>query len=261
MSAETAATRWLATLTDEEIVLYEQVAAIAHAILGKCFSRQAITPGVTTTEDLEWYYWQCVADLGLEVSFRPFFNTRRSEANRERFGAADRTIRPGDLIHSDVGLKYLRLNSDHQQWAYVLLPGETDAPPGMKALLAEANRLQDVFMSEFRQGLTGNELLNNILTRARREGIPNPRVYSHSLGYYLHEPGLLIGLPWEQEGCPGRGDVKLEHNYTFTMELSVAGPVPEWNDEEIRLGLEEDVVFAADGCRCLDGRQTEFYVV
>lgn len=90
-------------------------------------------------------------------------------------------------------------------------PGESEASGEFKRLVAEGNRLQDVFMAEFRRGLTGNELLRNILVRAGEEGIPNPRVYSHSLGYYLHESGPLVGLPWERvcvhHGtlCGGRG--------------------------------------------------------
>ena len=116
-------------------------------------------------------------------------------------------------------------------------------------------------MAEFKHGLTGNELLENILTRARREGVPSPKVYSHSLGMFLHEPGPLIGLPWEQERCAGRGDVKLEYNESFTMELSVSGNVPEWNNQEVRMGMEEDVVFTREGCRAIDGRQTEFYLI
>jgi hypothetical protein len=127
--------------------------------------------------------------------------------------------------------------------------------------MTEGTRLQDIFMVEFRRGLTGNQLLKNILTRARNEGVPGPKVYSHSLGLFLHEPGPLIGLPWEQEACPGRGDVPLDDNYTFTMELSVAGPVPEWGGQEVRLGLEEDVVFTQGVCRPIHGRQTEFYLV
>lgn len=103
--------------------------------------------------------------------------------------------------------------------------------------------------------------MKNILTRARNEDIPNPRVYSHSLGLFLHEPGPLIGLPWEQECCPGRGDVRLEYNNSFTMELSVVRSLAEWEGQEIRIGLEEAVVFTRDGCRPLDGRQTEFYLV
>jgi Xaa-Pro aminopeptidase len=260
-SAETAATRWLATLTDEEVEVFEHAVHVAHQIIAECYTRKAIVPGVTTVRDLEWYYWQRSADLGLPLSFRPFFNLVRSAAMKEQHGEDDPVIRAGDVIHCDVGIYYLRLCTDHQQVAYVLRPGEHDAPDGLKQIMAEGNRLQDIFMAEFKRGLTGNEMLHNILTRARKAGVPGPRVYSHSLGLYLHEPGPLIGLPWEQERCPGRGDVRLELNNSFTMELSVTGPVAEWNGQEIRLGLEEDVVFTKDGCRPLDGRQTEFYLV
>ena len=260
-SAEPLATRWLATLTDEEIELDEHVVNIAHHLLAECYSRKAIVPGVTTTEDLEWYYWQRCADLGLEVAFKPFFVLVRSEARKSELGQDDRVIRAGDFVRSDVGLRYLRLHSDHQQWAYVLGEGENEAPEGVRKLMAEANRLQDIFMAEFKQGLTGNELLGNILRRARNEGLPDPRVYSHSLGLFLHEPGPLIGLPWEQERCPGRGEVRLEYNESFTMELSVRGKVPEWEGQEVGMGLEEDVVFTREGCRLLDGRQTEFHLV
>lgn len=260
-SAEPLAVRWLATLTDDEIELYEHVVEVAHQLLAECYSRQAITPGVTTTEDLEWYYWQRCAELGLQVAFKPFFVLIRSDAMKKEFGEDDRVIRPGDFVRSDVGIRYLRLHSDHQQWAYVLRDGESQAPEGMRRLMAEANRLQDIFMAEFERELTGNELLHNILERARSEGLRNPRVYSHSLGLFLHEPGPLIGLPWEQERCPGRGDVRLEHNQCFTMELSVRGEVPEWDDEEVVMALEEDVAFTREGCRPIHGRQTEFYLV
>lgn len=261
VSAEPLATRWLATLSDEEITLYEHVVNVAHHLLAECYSRKAIIPGVTTTEDLEWTYWQHCAHLSLEVSFKPSFYLIRSEAMKKKFSAEDRIIRPGDFIRSDVGIRYLRLYTDHQQWAYVRQEGESDVPESMKGLMSEANRLQDIFMAEFEQGLTGNELLKNTLMRARNEGLPNPKVYSHSLGLFLHEPGPLIGLPWEQERCTGRGDVMLEYNSCFAMELSVGGNLPEWGGQEIVMGLEEDVVFTREGCRSLDGRQTGFYLI
>jgi Xaa-Pro aminopeptidase len=261
VSAEPLVTRWLAALTPHEIALYEHVVDVAHHLLAECYSRQAIVPGVTTTRDLEWFYWQRCADLGLPPSFKPFFNLVRSESARQAHGPEDDVIRPGDLIHSDVGIRYLRLTSDHQQCAYVLRPGESDAPAGLKALMAEANRLQDVFMDEFQEGLTGDELLRNILTRARAEGIPNPKVYSHSLGLLLHEPGPLIGLPWEQERNPGRGDVALCEGNCFTMELSVRGPVPEWDGQEALMALEEDVAFTEGRCRPIHGRQMALYLI
>ncbi len=160
-----------------------------------------------------------------------------------------------------MGLKYLHYNTDHQELAYVLRVGETDAPESLKNLMAQANRLQDVFVGEFKTGLSGNEILVNILTRARAEGIPNPRVYSHSLGYFLHEPGPLIGLPWEQENIPGRGDVRLVPMSGFTAELSVTGPVAEWGGQAFRLPLEQDVLFLGDRTVFMDGRQTRFHLI
>ena len=260
-SAEALVTRWLATLSDEELVLYNHVVDLSRSIISECYSRKVIVPGVTTTRDLVWHYWQRCAELGLQVSFEPFFGLVRSDEMRAVYGSDDQVVRPGDLLRCDVGLSYLRLNTDHQQTAYVLREGESDAPAGLKDLFADCARLQGVFMDEFRQGLTGNELLTNILTRARREGIPGAKVYSHSLGHMLHEPGPLIGLPWEQDRCQGRGDVRLEHNYCFTMELCVSGPVPEWGGQVVRLGQEEDVCFTLQGCRPIHGRQTGLYLV
>jgi Xaa-Pro aminopeptidase len=261
VSAEKAATLWGACLTDREIDVFRHVEEIAHHIIADSFSRMTITPGVTTVDDLVWYYWQRAIDLGLEISFRPYFRLIRSESATKLLGAGDKVIRPGDMVHCDVGIKYLRLNSDNQHLAYVLRRGETDAPAGLKALMAQTNRLQDVFMAEFRTGVSGNQLLQNILNRARKEGINTPRVYSHSLGLFLHEPGPLIGLPWEQEKPLPRGEVTLEPNEAFTMELSTDGVVPEWGGQTVRCPMEEPVVFAADRCMTLNGRQTEFYLV
>ena len=260
-SAEPLVTLWAETLLDEEVELMERAAALSRSIIADLFSAKVITVGQTTADDLRWYYWQRVHDLGLRVSFSPFVSIRgRSPKDVEKWGKDDKVIRPGDILHCDVGLKYMRWNSDHQEMAYVLRPGETDAPETFKKLMAEANRLQDVYCGEFKTGLTGNELLGNILKKARELGIPGPRVYSHSLGYFLHEPGPLIGLPWEQVNNVGRGDVKLVPMSAFTAEMSVTGPVPEWG-VDFRVPLEQDILFDGERAFFLAGRQTSFHII
>lgn len=261
-SAEPLVTLWAETLLEEEVDLMERAAALSRSIIADMFSSKVVTPGLTTADDLRWYYWQRVADLGLKVSFSPFVSIRgRSPKDVEKWGKDDKVIRPGDLLHCDVGLKYMRWNSDHQEMAYVLRPGETDAPETFKKLMAEANRLQDIYCGEFEAWLTGNELLDNILKRARELGIPGPRVYSHSLGYFLHEPGPLIGLPWEQVNNVGRGDVILVPMSTFTAEMSVTGPVPEWGGADFRVPLEQDILFDGERAFFLAGRQTAFHII
>ncbi|MCJ7623950.1 MAG: hypothetical protein MUO76_10640, partial [Anaerolineaceae bacterium] len=89
----------------------------------------------------------------------------------------------------------------------------------------------------------------------------SPRIYSHSLGLFLHEPGPLIGLPWEQGSNPGRGDVRLAYNTCFTMELSIEDIVPEWNNQMVRCPTEQDVQFTEDGCQPIDGIQTDFHII
>jgi Xaa-Pro aminopeptidase len=262
-SAEPLATLWSETLLDEEIELMERAQAVSHAIIADMLSNKVVTPGFTTTDDLRWYYWQRAADLGLKVSFSPFVSIRgRHPKDIEKYGKEDKVIRPGDLIHCDVGVKYMRYNSDAQEMAYVLRAGETDAPEIFRKIMAEELRLQDIFCGEFKAGLTGNELLGNILKKAKEAGIPGPRVCSHSLGYFLHEPGPLIGLPWEQVNNPGRGDVKLVPNSCFTAEMSVTAPMPEWGaGAELRLPLEQAIAFTDKGVFFLDGRQTKFHLI
>ncbi|MDH4196614.1 MAG: aminopeptidase P family protein [Candidatus Aminicenantes bacterium] len=261
VSAEPLVTRWAETLIEEEVEIMERAQAISHGIIAEMFSSAVVTPGQTTVDDLRYFYWQRVADLGLKVSFSPFVSIRgRRPEDREKYGKDDKVIRPGDILHCDVGVKYMLWNSDAQEVAYVLRPGETDAPEIFKKQIAEVNRLQDVYCGEFKAGLTGNELLGNVLKKARELGIPGPRIYSHSLGLFLHEPGPLIGLPWEQVNNPGRGDVKLVPMSCFTAEMSITSPVPEWG-VEFRMALEQAVAFLGDRVVFLDGRQTTFHLI
>lgn len=261
VSAETAATRWLETLIDDELQYYPHLVRLTRDVISFCFSPATITPGVTTTDDLEWTFWQYSQSLGLDISFIPFFNIVRRETTKQAYPVEDHVIRPGDLVHCDVGNRYFRLCSDLQEWAYVRRIGEEDAPSGLKNLFTQVKRLQTVFMEEFKTGLTGDEMLKNILNTANARAIPGPRIYSHNLGYYLHEPGPLIGLPWEQVSNPGRGDVKLVENSTFTMELRISDGVPEWDNQMVNFSCEQDVCYTKQGCQVMDGLQQSFYLI
>ena len=261
-SGEKLAILWLETLLDEELHLYRSAVAISHALIAETFSNAVIAPSVTTTDDLVWHYCQRVADLGLEQSFTPSFkiNARDPEVLK-MYPLEDKIIRPGDFLHCDVGLVYLRYNTDTKENAYVLKRGETDVPEGLKKGLAEGNRLQDIFCGEFKEGLTGNQMLTNILNKAKAEGINTPRVYSHNCGLYLHQPGPLIGLPWEQVDTGPRGEVTLVPNSCFTVELSVGMPIPERDGKVIIFALEQNIVFTEKGVSYLDGRQTKFHLI
>lgn len=255
---------WLETRIPTELEVYPQIVRVAHRIIAEGLSERAIQPGVTTTDDLEWWYRERVEGLGLDVWFQPSVDIQRAgaEGRSGDFSGrpGERVIRPGDLLHVDFGITYLRLNTDTQQHAYVLEPGETEAPEGLRRALEVGNRLQDLLTTEFRSGRTGNEILAAALEQAESEGI-DATIYTHPIGFHGHGAGPTIGLWDQQGGVPGTGDYPLYPNTAHSIELNAAVSVPEWDGKEIRVMLEEDALFDGETVRYLDGRQTELHLI
>jgi Xaa-Pro aminopeptidase len=257
--AERLAVGWLERRTPEEIDVYPSIVEITHAIVAEAFSSKVITPGITTTDDVVWWMRQTILDLGLEAWFPPSIDIQAVDQKHDK--KEKRTlIRPGDLLHCDVGFYYLGLATDIQQNAYVLRPGENDAPEGLKAVLADGNRLQDIHAEMMVAGRTGNEILKAALEKAKSEGI-NPSIYTHPLGFHGHAAGPTIGLWDRQEGVPGRGDYELFDDTCYAIELNVKRDVPEWDGQEVRMALEQDGVFTGGKLRFMAGRQTELHLV
>jgi hypothetical protein len=168
-------------------------------------------------------------------------------------------ILPGDLLHVDFGITYLGLNTDTQQHAYVLRPGETNAPEGLNRALKVGNRLQDILTSQFVEGRSGNEILKAAREQAIGEGI-RPSIYTHPIGYHGHAAGPTIGLWDQQGGVPGAGDYPLYSNTAYSIELNATVNIPEWG-KDIRIMLEEDAFFDGNDVRFIDGRQTELWLI
>ncbi|WP_069132308.1 M24 family metallopeptidase [Rhodohalobacter halophilus] len=263
VSAENLAIGWLETRTEEEKVVYSQINRIAHNIVAEGLSERVITPGVTTTEDVQWWYRERIRDLNLTAWFHPSVSVQRSESEEHDGDFSDRAgadvIMPGDLIHIDFGIEYLRLSTDTQRHAYVLRPGETEAPKDLRDALRIGNRLQDILTNEFKTGRSGNDILRSALEKAEAEGI-NATIYTHPIGYQGHGAGPTIGLWDQQGGVPGKGDYPLYPNTAHSIELNVEVEIPEWN-RSIRIMLEEDAMFDGEKTYYIDGRMEELYVI
>jgi len=264
VSGERLAIGWLETRIPEEIHIYPRLCRIAHLIIAKALSTEVIQPGVTSTEDVEWWCRERIRELKLTTWFHPSVSIQRADAP-ERSGSFEskpepKVIQPGDLIHIDFGITYLGLNTDTQQHAYVLKTGEIDAPEGLKKGLATGNRLQDILNSNFKAGRTGNEILALSLQQAKAEGI-EPSIYTHPLGFHGHGAGPAIGMWDQQGGVPGKGDYPMHINTAHSNELNVTVPVPEWGDKKVKIMLEEDILFTEEGVHFIDGRQTELHLI
>lgn len=257
VSAERLAVGWLERRLPEEIEVYDHICAVAHAIIAEAFSRQVITPGITTTADVEWWMWERIRSLGQTTWFDPGISLQRPASSPYKDSPV---IHPGDLLHCDFGIDYLRLKTDTQQHAYVLKPGETEAPAGLRAGLAQGNRLQDILLGEMTEGRTGNQILAAALAKAKSEGL-RPSIYTHPLGFHGHAAGPTIGLWDKQDGVPGPGDYPLYADTVFSIELNVRAAAAEWAGQDVQIALEQDAAFTKGGPRFLDRRQTELILI
>lgn len=265
ISAENLAISWLETRSEKELEIYPMICRMGHMILQEGLSENVVHPGITTTDDVVWALRQKVRDYGLDTWFHPSVSIQRSDKNNNEFLRSfsrrpeHQVILPGDLLHVDFGITYLRLNTDQQQHFYVLKPGETEVPKGIQEAFEKGNRLQDILVGQFKAGKTGNQILADALAQAKAEGI-NGSIYTHPIGLHGHAAGPTIGLWDQQGGVKGQGDYPLYPNTAYSIELFAASEVDEWG-KLVRIMLEEDGVYTKEGFYFLDGRMEEILTI
>jgi len=274
VSAEDLSNEWLETKTLEQLSVYRHVCGVAHDIIAEAFSNRVIVPDVTTTNDVAWWIKQRMRDIGVSCSFFPTVVLQRSMEEREKYDDPDddfridvaprelinTTIRRGDIISVDWGIEYLGLVSDMQNVAYVCKTGEQDAPEGLKQALRNTNRLQDVFLAEFKEGRSGNDVWFDAIRKTRAEGL-RPSIYTHPIGYHGHSGGPSIGSGGTPYEPLTRGEYPIHYNTVYAVELDVVSSVPEWDGQDVIICLEEEGTYTRDGSYFIDGRQTEWYII
>lgn len=265
VSAEEVAIGWLETRTKSEMTVYRNLMRMAHQIIAEGLSEKVIQVGVSTTDDVVWWYRDRIRSLGFTAWFHPTVSIQRKDPESfdhlRSFSERpnQQVIQPGDLLHVDFGITYLRLNTDTQQHAYVLRSTEQEVPEFLTKAFEKGNRVQDILTSHFQTGRSGNEILKGTLDQCKEEGLKGV-IYTHPIGFHGHGAGPTIGLWDQQGGVPGKGDYPLYPHTAYSIELNTAVYIEEW-DKEIRIMLEEDAYFDGTNVYYIDGRQTEIMTV
>ncbi len=261
--AEELVVRWLETRTEEELALYPHIVGIARQVISEAFSTEVITPGATTTEDIAWYIHERFLELQLPIWFHPDVNLQRQGddcGEDSPFCGGQGTVMPGDVLHTDVGICYLKMCTDTQEMAYVPRLGEEVVPKGLAAAMQKGNQWQDGLTGAYKTGRTGNDILARSLKAAKRRGLI-ASTYTHPLGVFGHAPGPTIGM-WDNQGdTPIRGDWPLYPSTVYAIEGNIKAAVPEWGGQFVQIKLEQDALFDGERVIYLAGRQTEWHVV
>jgi hypothetical protein len=67
---------------------------------------------------------------------------------------------------------------------------------------------------------------------------------------------------WDkQDGVPGLGDFPLFEDTAHSVELSVRSVVAEWGNIDVRIPLEQNILFRKGGASWMDQRQTAITLI
>ena len=263
----TLAVRWLETMGPEQINVYRYVQGVASDIIAAGFSNSVVIPGVTTVDDLNWWFRQEMLDLNVENENHPSISIQRRPANVEQYAdehspaffrdgptqnGMNVTIRRGDIISSAADIMLLGLEIHVGQHAYVLQEGEETVPDELQEALRIANRVQDAYAREFQYGRTARE----IVEATSRVPLPEGVVSSGS-GLGFHAPPMFLrrfsknGLMFTRgtyvAGMSFRdtydrhplvsGDHPLHYNTLYSFEPITWVAVPGWGERGVEIGV------------------------
>jgi Xaa-Pro aminopeptidase len=267
VSAAPLIIEYLDTRLPEELEHYRAAVTVTEEIVRRALSAEVVTPGRTTVGDVRRALYDMLWAAGVRTWFQPDLRVQRASeenATSRGFLAVARegvVIQPGDLVHIDFGITYMGFDTDWQKMAYVLEPGETEAPAGLQAALRNTNTLQDALMLRHaRPGLTGGAVFTATMAEMKARGI-EAMIYSHPLGAQGHALGASIDFRSAQRANPSVPAQPLRLGSYMSIELNTATPVAEWGGRKVFVMMEDCAYLTVDGYRFFRPRQEAFYLI
>ena len=212
-----------------------------------------LKPGLTEKQ-VYGFIGERMAARGLEPSFQTLVFAGDRGAGMGHGDATDNDLRPGDLVHVDMGVFVRGYASDMQRTWYVLKPGESGAPEAARrgfAVIADANEACRKALRPGVRGVDVDAISRGMVTAA---GFPEyPHALGHQVGRHVHDGGALLGPAWPRYRNTPFMAAAEQQVYTLEPSLNVPGFGA--------VGIEEDAVVTADGARFLAPPQTELWTV
>ncbi len=279
----TIGVRWLETISPGQIDAYSFVQGLANDIIAEGFSNAVVIPGITTTDDLNWWFRHCYLDLDLEIENHPSVIVKRRPSLIEKYSSIDSpnkfrdgqtqnginvVIQKGDIISLDSDIMLMGLVTDSHQHAYVLQSNEEDVPDDLKKALETVNQMQDLFAAEFRLGRTGKEIVASSKKIELLPGIietelgfhPPPMFIRRFLlgGYMFSHKTYVAGMtsgPGYYPTSIVTNNHNLYHNTLYAFEPHTRIDVEGWGPNGVEIGIGQIVVFSEVGVRYLNRPQ------
>lgn len=260
VSAQSLIFDYISHRTERELAIEKDASWRTWFILRRAFSNEVIKPGETRLMDVFGFIVQAWQDQDLDFNFPPGITIYRRGVDGGIDDTDNPVIEPGDLLHVDFGVRLMGLVTDQQHLAYVLHPGETEAPAGLRELFRQSVVVGEMFVQELKPGTIGTQVKTIVEERAELEGI-QASIYGHTQGNWVHGAGARAVFDWpDRYGDFAREPVRASE--FWSIEYSVSGEVPEWDGQTVRIPREEDAVVLPEGPAVfLAGPQMELWLI
>jgi Xaa-Pro dipeptidase len=259
---------YLDTRIPEEFETYRTMVQLTDSLTRRALSSEVIHPGKTTVGDVRRWLYDQLGENRVGTWFQPDLRVQRkgkkNDTSRGFLAVAPEStvIERGDLVHLDFGITYMGLNTDWQKMAYVLRPGEKEAPAGLKNAMKNTNALQDALtLRAARPGRPAGDVYNQTMEEMKQKGI-EAQIYSHPIGNQGHGLGPSIDFRAAKRDDVAVTQAKpLRKGSYLSVELNTQTAVPEWEGQKVYIMMEDDAYLTDEGYKFFIPRQEAFYFV
>lgn len=260
VSSEEIVVEWLAVKLPREVEIMRRAAILTEQLQIEAYAH--VVPGRTTDADVAAFLKARMAELGVEDGWAPDQNPNvNSGPDRGHSHATAKVIEPGDIIQTDFGIKAHGIwVTDVQRFAYVLRPGETEAPPEVQERWERAREGSRAAFGAMRPGATGWDVDHaQRLVLERHGSIPIVWSTGHPVGYWAHDLGPRLGGAAGGAAPSGDAARPLRPGQTFAFDGFFGWPQPDGTTKTI--SVEEMVVVTAEGAEWLIPPQEELVLI
>ena len=258
VSAESMIVDFLDTRLPEELTYFKEAAELSKMIHEEVLSRKVITPGKTTLGDIRWYIYDRLTQLQIDTWYFHGLRIIR-EGFEGRLEEDSVVIQYGDIVNNDIGIVYMNLHTDYKGVGYVLKPGETTPPDGLKKAHQNSLRVQDAILAVSEPGKIGYKLDVEAENLCNEWGIEGS-VYCHSTGIAGHGIGASILNNWpDRYGV--RAAYPLRLGAYYAIESHAVSTVPEWGGQTVSITTEEDAFLTKNGFEYFVPRQDKIILI